>query len=85
MNSKSKDESSAQPSADDVPELRKVTVTIPDTTLEDLRIRARRRGISVTDLIRRAISIERTLAEDPDAEIVLRNQKTGKEVVVRLL
>ena len=66
-------------------ELRKVTISMPDWMLEDLRDRARRRGVTVTELIRRAVSLERMLFEDPDSEVLLRNRKTGKEVAIRVL
>lgn len=70
---------------EDMPELRKVTISMPDWMLEELRHRARRRGVTVTELIRRAVSLERMLFEDPSCEVVLRNDATGKEVVIRVL
>lgn len=69
---------------DEAPELRKVTLTMPTWMLEDLRRRARQRGITVTELIRRSVSLERMLFENPDNEVVLR-EPDGKESILRLL
>jgi hypothetical protein len=66
------------------PEVRKVTITMPDWMFEDMKGRARRRGITVTELMRRAVSLERMLFEDPDAEVILR-YSSGKEVALRLV
>jgi hypothetical protein len=66
-------------------ELRKITITMPAWMLADLRRRARGRGITVTELIRRGVSLERMLFEDPDTEVLLRDTETGKETAIRLV
>lgn len=66
-------------------ELTKVTISMPRWMLDDLRRRARQRGITVTELIRRGVSLEKMLFEDPQQEVILRHQETGKEVAIRIL
>jgi Ribbon-helix-helix protein, copG family len=70
---------------EELPELRKVTISMPDWMLEDLRKRARQRGITVTELMRRAVSLERMLFSDPDQEVILRDRTNGKETSIRLI
>lgn len=78
---------SAKPTVeeDEQVELKKITISMPDWMLDELRWRARQRGITVTELIRRAVSLEKMLFKDPESEVVVRNQDTGKEVVIRIL
>jgi Ribbon-helix-helix protein, copG family len=70
---------------EELPELRKVTISMPAWMLDDLRKRARQRGITVTELMRRAVSLERMLFAEPENEIILRDQTTGKETSIRLI
>jgi Ribbon-helix-helix protein, copG family len=70
---------------EEVPELRKVTISMPAWMLDDLRKRARQRGITVTELMRRAVSLERMLFTNPENEVILRDQTTGKETSIRLI
>jgi hypothetical protein len=67
------------------PELRKVTISMPDWMLDDLRKRARQRGITVTELMRRAVSLERMLFANQDNEVILRDTTTGKETAIRMI
>jgi Ribbon-helix-helix protein, copG family len=67
------------------PELRKVTISMPDWMLDDLRKRARQRGITVTELMRRAVSLERMLFTNHDNEVILRDRTTGKETAIRMI
>jgi hypothetical protein len=67
------------------PELRKVTISMPDWMLDDLRKRARQRGITVTELMRRAVSLERMLFANQENEVILRDRTTGKETAIRML
>lgn len=62
---------------DDVPEMRKVTILMPDWMHEDLKRRARRRGVSVTELMRQAVVLDKLLFDDPDVEVLL---KKGNEL-----
>jgi Ribbon-helix-helix protein, copG family len=66
-------------------ELRKVTISMPDWMLDDLRKRARQRGITVTELMRRAVSLERMLFANQDNEVILRDRTTGKETAIRMI
>jgi hypothetical protein len=66
-------------------ELTKITISMPKWMLADLRQRARQRGVTVTELIRRAVSLEKMLFEDPQQEVLLRHEETGKEVAIRVL
>jgi hypothetical protein len=77
----------AKQSVDDeeLSELTKVTISMQKGVLEDLRARARQRGVTITELIRRAVALEKMLFEDPEQEVLLRHQKTGKEVAIRVL
>jgi hypothetical protein len=70
---------------EELPELRKVTISMPDWMLDDLRKRARQRGITVTELMRRAVSLERMLFANPENEVILRDRTTGKETSIRLI
>jgi hypothetical protein len=70
---------------EELPELRKVTISMPGWMLDDLRKRARQRGITVTELIRRGVSLERMLFADQDNEVILRDRTTGKETSVRMI
>lgn len=70
---------------EELPELRKVTISMPAWMLDDLRKRARQRGITVTELMRRAVSLERMLFANPENEVILRDQTTGKETSIRLI
>jgi len=45
-------------------DLKRVTITMPEWMLEDLRRRAKVRGITVTELMRRAVSRDRMLSSD---------------------
>lgn len=65
-------------------EMRKVTISMPSTLLDDLRKRASLRGVTVTELMRRAVVIEKLLFDDPETEVVLR-RPGGREEVVRLI
>jgi hypothetical protein len=70
---------------EELPELRKVTISMPAWMLEDLRKRARQRGITVTELMRRAVSLERMLFASSENEVILRDRTTGKETSIRLI
>ena len=63
----------------------KLTINIPESMRDDLQQRAQARGITVTELLRQAATLHRTLLADPANEIVLRNRETGKEAVVVVL
>lgn len=65
-------------------ELVKLTISIQRGMLDELRDRARREGVTVTSLIRRAVQVERMVTA-PDQELVLRDTTTGDEVVVRFV
>jgi Ribbon-helix-helix protein, copG family len=67
------------------PELRKVTISMPEWMLDDLRKRARQRGITVTELMRRAVSLERMLFANQDNEVILRDTTTGKDTAIRMI
>ena len=62
-----------------------VTIWMPKWMLDELRAKAQQRGVTVTEHIRRAVSLERVLFEDPDSEIVLRDKRTDEQRVVRRL
>lgn len=57
----------------------KVTVNVPIQMWGDLRKRAASQGLKASDLLRRAIRIERLLFEEPDNEVIIRNARLGKE------
>src|SRR5688572_8257650 len=56
-------------------EFTKVTISMPRWMHDDLRKRARRRGISVTELMRRAVALDAVVFDPahPTREIVLRD------------
>lgn len=64
-------------------EMKKVTISMTATMFDDLRDRARRRGVTVTELMRRAVVVEKLLFDDPETEVVLRRQ--GREELLRLI
>jgi hypothetical protein len=63
----------------------KVTISIPTRLLNDIRHRARGQGTTVTELVRRAVTLERILYEDPSYEVVLRDRQTGRDVAISVL
>jgi Ribbon-helix-helix protein, copG family len=68
-------------------EFTKVTISMPRWMHEDLRRRARRRGISVTELMRRAVALD-AVVFDPDyptREIVLRDGDAATERILHPL
>lgn len=66
-------------------ELRKITIAMPTEMLDELRRRARRRGVTVTELIRRAVAVEKMLFDDASHEVILRDKESGKETAVRVI
>lgn len=69
----------------EAPDMTKVTIKMPTWMHDELRQRARRRGISVTELMRRAVALDRLIYDDNDEnEIVVRNTRTKQESLVRL-
>ena len=61
-------------------EFTKVTIAMPKWMHEELRQRARRRGISVTELMRRAVALDAVVFDPkhPDREVVLRENSTER-------
>lgn len=57
--------------------MRKVTIAMPEWMHDDLRRRAKKRGITVTELMRQAVVLDQILSEDPRAQILL---KKGDEI-----
>ena len=68
-------------------EFTKVTISMPRWMHEDLRRRARRRGISVTELMRRAVALDAVVfdPDHPTREIVLRDGDTATERILHPL
>lgn len=64
-------------------EMKKVTISMPATMFDELRDRAKRRGVTVTELMRRAVVVEKLLFDDPETEVVLRSH--GREQLLRLI
>jgi hypothetical protein len=62
----------------------KLTISMRTPMLHELRQRARAQGMTVTALIRRAVSLERMLDEEPAHEVVLRHRETGEETVLKV-
>ncbi|HEX3426277.1 MAG TPA: ribbon-helix-helix domain-containing protein [Acidimicrobiales bacterium] len=52
--------------------MRKVTISMPEEMHAKLRRQARRRGITVTELMRRAVSLYEVLFDDPQNEVLLK-------------
>lgn len=75
------------PIEDEEVEFTKVTISMPKSMHEDLRRRARRRGISVTELMRRAVALDGVVFDPnhPHREVVLRDTETAKEKVLQPL
>jgi hypothetical protein len=66
-------------------ELTQVTVALPQWSVEDLRRRGQQRSMTVTEMVRRAVTLEAVLSEDPNQELVPRDGRTGVETVLRFL
>ena len=61
-----------------------MTINMPTELHTELRARATRRGITVTELLRRAVALEGVLFEDgTDAEVIIR--RGGMEQTLRLI
>lgn len=75
------------PTDDEPVEFTKVTISMPVTMHSELRRRARARGISVTELMRRAVALDKLVFDpaNPDQEVVLRDKSTSHEKVLQLL
>ena len=76
-----------QPDPDADVEFTKVTISMPRWMHEDLRRRARRRGISVTELMRRAVALDAVVfdPDHPTREIVLRDGDAATERILHPL
>jgi hypothetical protein len=68
-------------------EFTKVTISMPRWMHEDLRRRARRRGISVTELMRRAVALDAVIFDPahPTREIILRDGDGSTERILQPL
>lgn len=67
-------------------DIRTITIKLPEWMLDELTAKAKERGdISVTELIRRAVSLERMLFEEPDSVVTMANERLGTETRIRLL
>jgi hypothetical protein len=68
-------------------EFTKVTISMPRWMHDDLRRRARRRGISVTELMRRAVALDAVVfdPDHPTREIVLRDGDGSPERILQPL
>lgn len=66
--------------ADDDTEFTKITIAMPKWMHNELRQRARRRGISVTELMRRAVALDAVVfdPEHPKREVILREDSTER-------
>lgn len=69
----------------DPDDVRTVTLKMPEWMLSELTAKADERGITVTELIRRAVSLERMLFEEADSVVTMRNERLGTDVRVTLL
>lgn len=59
--------------AEDSPDdLKTVVIQMPEWMLDDLRQRAEQRGVTVTELIRRAVAFERRVFDRPDNLVAVR-------------
>jgi hypothetical protein len=65
--------------------LRRVNLNLPNWMVADLQSRAKREGTTITELIRRAVSLERTLLSDPDNIVVVRSRSTERESILTVL
>ena len=59
-------------------EIRQVTLTMPAWMLGDLRRRARERGITVTELIRRAVALDKLVHDDPSETVTVRKTEEAR-------
>jgi hypothetical protein len=66
------------------PTMTKVTINMPTQLHEELRQRAHSRGISVTELMRRAVALDKLVFEE-HAEVFLRDPETGQKQLLRVL
>lgn len=64
------------------PEMKKVTILMPAWMHEELRRRARRRGVSVTELMRQAVSLDKILFDDPGVEVLLKKDNEIQKLVI---
>jgi hypothetical protein len=64
-------------------EFTKVTISMPKTMHEELRRRARRRGISVTELMRRAVALDAVVFDPnhPDRKIILKDENDTERIL----
>ena len=62
----------------------KVTINMPVVLHNELRKRARNRGISVTELMRRAVALDKLVFED-GATVIVRDPETNETKTLHLL
>lgn len=62
--------------------MKRISITMPDTMFDDLSERAGQKEITVPELIRRAVSLDRLLDLHPDETLYL-GEGQNRRVIVR--
>jgi len=63
--------------------VKRVSIAMPDWMFDDLAARAHARGVSVTEHIRRAVSLDRLLDEEGNTRLFIERDSRLLEVVRR--
>lgn len=61
--------------------MKRVSIAMPDWMFADLAARAHARGVSVTELIRRAVSLDRLLDEEGNTRLLIERDSKHLEIV----
>jgi hypothetical protein len=62
-------------------EYKKLTINVSPELHEDLQRMANERGITITELIRRAVALDKFVHEHRDAELLLREGNKVRQIV----
>jgi hypothetical protein len=64
-----------------VAEYKKLTINVAPELHEELQKMAEERGITVTELIRRAVALEKFIYDNRDSELLLKDGDKVREIV----
>jgi hypothetical protein len=65
-----------------LPEYKKLTINVAPELHEELQRMADERGITITELIRRAVALDKFIYENRDAELLLKEGDKVRQIVL---
>ena len=67
---------------DEATEVRRITIKLTPEAYDELRSRAKARNLTLTGLIRKALATDRFFYDHRDAQVLLRDGSSTREVVL---